>query len=176
MASGDLKTLLGYDASARYDDDEIEEISNLVQKVSVDDEHDEDNLRKVFTITQSALKNVSRKNRENKLQLKSNINDMERMKKELSIFQQDPGNSDARELQSEIARLESRNETLNSEMKDLETKYYQEKQDKDKYQSRIDKLEKDMSKYKRDVSVEGWGAGGGYCVVGMGIKIRHFFR
>ncbi len=152
MASSELKTLLGYDANARLDDDEIEELSNIIQKVQIDNEHDEENLRKAFLVTQSTLKSVSRKNRENKLQLKSNMNDLESMKKELSIFKQDPGNSDARELQSEIARLERRNENLNNEVKDLETKFYEEKKDKDKYKDKIDILEKDLSKYKRDVS------------------------
>ena len=75
MASSELKTLLGYDANARLDDDEIEELSNIIQKVQIDNEHDEENLRKAFLVTQSTLKSVSRKNRENKLQLKSNMND-----------------------------------------------------------------------------------------------------
>lgn len=75
---------------------------------------------------------------------------MNRLKRELKIFQQEPGNSDKRELQSDIARLESRNDTINNELKELEMKYYQEKSDKEKSETRIEKLEKDLSKYKRD--------------------------
>ena len=75
------------------------------------------------------------------------------MERELKIFQQvirlftfelfeydskiccvikEPGTSDTRELQSEIARLEGRNDTLTNELKEMETKYYSEKSDKDK--------------------------------------------
>ncbi len=80
-------------------------------------------------------------------------NDIKRMERELKIFQQvihlfifelleydlknyfvikEPGTSDTRELQSEIARLEGRNDTLTNELKEMETKYYSEKSDKDK--------------------------------------------
>ena len=40
----------------------------------------------------------------------------------------DPGSTDAREL----TRLESKNEQLRNELKELETKCFQEKADKDK--------------------------------------------
>jgi hypothetical protein len=53
---------------------------------------------------------------------------LEVLQKQLKIFQQDPENNDARE----ITRLESKNESLRAELKDLESKCFQEKADKDK--------------------------------------------
>ena len=51
---------------------------------------------------------------------------------------------------SDISRLEARNDTLNTELKELDIKYFQEKADKEKAQNKIDTVDKDLSKYKRD--------------------------
>jgi predicted nucleic acid-binding Zn-ribbon protein len=73
------------------------------------------------------------------------------MQKELAIFRQESGTGDTRELLSDIARLESQNATLKNELKELENKNFQENKQKEKDQQKLDKIEKDMLKYKRDV-------------------------
>ena len=73
------------------------------------------------------------------------------MQKELAIFRQESGTGDTRELLSDIARLESQNATLKNELKELENKNFQENKQKEKDHQKLDKIEKDMLKYKRDV-------------------------
>lgn len=78
--------------------------------------------------------------------------DLERMSKELAIFRQDAGTGDTRELLSDIARLQNQNDQLKNELKDLENKNFQDNKEKEKDQIKMDKIEKDLTKYKRDVS------------------------
>ena len=51
----------------------------------------------------------------------------------------------------EISVLESKNDLLRNELKELESKMYQEKADKDKFQLKIEDLEKKVVKLNREV-------------------------
>ncbi len=163
MSSEGLKKLLDYDQASELDD--YEDLASNIVRLDVGGIKEEDILRKAFSNTQAVMKQVTRKGREQRLALaeferesqrttikmQNYENDMERMKKELKIFQQEAtGTGDTRELLSDIARLEGRNDTLNTEVKELEVKYFQEKADKEKSQNRVDQVEKELAKYKRD--------------------------
>jgi len=163
MSSDALKKILDYDAASELDD--YDELTSNIVRLDVGAIKEEDTLRKVMTSTQAVVKQVARKGREQRIALvelekesqrtaikmQNYDNDMERMKKELKIFQEEAaGTGDTRELLSDIARLEGRNDTLNTEVKELEVKYFQEKADKEKAQNRVDQVEKELAKYRRD--------------------------
>ena len=74
------------------------------------------------------------------------------MQKELDIIRNaDTRSGDTKELLSDLTRLESQNASLKGELKELENKHFQDNKEREKDQLKMDKLEKDLIKFKRDV-------------------------
>lgn len=67
MSADALKKILAYDVKTIADD--YEELSDLIEEVAIEEETNDENLKKAFSIAQITLKNVARKNRENKIEL-----------------------------------------------------------------------------------------------------------
>ena len=74
MSAGALTKILAYDAKPMLDD--YEDLTDLIEKANIDDESNEENLKKAFSIAQTTLKSVSRMNREK-------TRELEEMEKEI---------------------------------------------------------------------------------------------